>query len=68
KAQGVDTKWVGVVLKTKCVLRAGQEIDFDNGEKVYITSGSFSPTLKVAIGLANVPKQADNHVVNIRGK
>nr|AAW49997.1 hypothetical protein FTT0407 [synthetic construct] len=68
KAQGVDTKWVGVVLKTKGVLRAGQEIDFDNGEKGYITSGSFSPTLKVAIGLAYVPKQADNPVVNIRGK
>ncbi|MDE5004870.1 glycine cleavage system aminomethyltransferase GcvT, partial [Francisella tularensis subsp. holarctica] len=49
KAQGVDTKCVGVVLKTKGVLRAGQDIDFDNGEKGYITSGSFSPTLKVAI-------------------
>ncbi|MDE4953187.1 glycine cleavage system aminomethyltransferase GcvT, partial [Francisella tularensis subsp. holarctica] len=35
KAQGVDTKWGGVVLKTKGVLRAGQEIDFDNGEKGY---------------------------------
>ena len=68
KIQGVDTKWVGVVLKAKGVLRAGQEIDFDNGEKGYITSGSFSPTLKVAIALAYVPKQANNPVVNIRGK
>lgn len=68
KIQGVDTKWVGVVLKVKGVLRAGQEIDFDNGKKGYITSGSFSPTLKVAIALAYVPKQANNPVVNIRGK
>lgn len=68
KAQGVDTKWVGVVLKAKGVLIAGQEIDFDNGEKGYIISGSFSPTLKVAIALAYVPKQADNLVVNIIGK
>ena len=68
KAQGINTKWVGVVLKSKGVLRAGQEIDFDNGEKGYITSGTFSPTLKVAIALAYVPKHGSNPVVNIRGK
>ncbi|MDE4951314.1 glycine cleavage T C-terminal barrel domain-containing protein, partial [Francisella tularensis] len=62
------SKCVGVVLKTKGVLRAGQVIDFDNGEKCYITSGIFSPTLKVAIGLAYVPKQSDNPVVMLRGK
>lgn len=68
KAEGVNTKWAGVVLKSKGVLRAGQEIDFDNGEKGYITSGTFSPTLKVAIALAYVPKQGTNPIVNIRGK
>ncbi|MBD2809166.1 glycine cleavage T C-terminal barrel domain-containing protein, partial [Francisella tularensis] len=66
--KGVVTKGVGVVLKTKGVLRADQEIEFDNGEKGYIVSGIFSPTLKVAIGLAYVPMQADKPVVNIRGK
>lgn len=68
KAEGINTKWAGVVLKSKGVLRAGQEIDFDNGEKGYITSGTFSPTLKVAIALAYVPKQGENPIVNIRGK
>ncbi|KFJ43957.1 glycine cleavage system aminomethyltransferase GcvT [Francisella philomiragia] len=68
KSHGITTKWTGVVLKSKGVLRAGQEIDFDNGEKGYITSGSFSPTLKVAIALAYVPKEGANPIVNIRGK
>lgn len=68
KAQGVKTKWTGVVLHSKGVLRAGQEIDFDNGEKGYITSGSFSPSLKVAIALAYIPKEGTNPKVNIRGK
>lgn len=68
KAEGVTTRWAGVVLKSKGILRAGQEIDFDNGKKGYITSGSFSPTLKVAVALAYVPKQGANPVVNIRNK
>ncbi|API87324.1 glycine cleavage system aminomethyltransferase GcvT [Francisella uliginis] len=68
KAKGIDTKWAGIVLRSKGVLRSGQEIVFDNGEKGYITSGSFSPTLKIAIALAYVPKQGSNPKVNIRGK
>ncbi|MGQ4005464.1 glycine cleavage system aminomethyltransferase GcvT [Francisellaceae bacterium CB300] len=68
KAEGIKTKWTGIVLHSKGVLRAGQEIDFDNGEKGYITSGSFSPSLKVAIALAYIPKEGVNPKVNIRGK
>ena len=68
KADGINTKWAGIVLHSKGVLRAGQEIDFDNGEKGYITSGSFSPSLKVAIALAYIPKEGGNPKVNIRGK
>ncbi|MFC4892179.1 glycine cleavage system aminomethyltransferase GcvT [Pseudofrancisella aestuarii] len=68
KAEGVDTKWVGVVLKSKGVLRAGQQIVFDNGGVGFITSGSFSPTLKYSIALAYVPKEANNPQVVIRDK
>ena len=68
KADGINTKWAGIVLHSKGVLRAGQEVDFDNGEKGYITSGSFSPSLKVAIALAYVPKNGVNPKVTIRGK
>ncbi|AJC49280.1 glycine cleavage system aminomethyltransferase GcvT [Allofrancisella guangzhouensis] len=68
KVKGVDTRWVGIVLKSKGVLRAAQEIVFGNGETGYITSGSFSPTLKVAIALAYIPKEGNNPKVNIRGK
>jgi aminomethyltransferase len=68
KAKGITTKWAGIILRSKGVLRSGQEIVLDNGEKGYITSGSFSPTLKIAIALAYVPKQGANPKVNIRGK
>ncbi|QIV95904.1 aminomethyltransferase [Allofrancisella inopinata] len=68
KAKGIDTKWVGIVLRSKGVLRAAQEIVFDNGKTGYITSGSFSPTLKIAIALAYIPKDGGNPKVNIRGK
>ena len=68
KVDGLKTKWAGIVLHSKGVLRAGQEIGFDNGEKGYITSGSFSPSLKVAIALAYIPKKGGNPKVNIRGK
>ncbi|QIV94386.1 glycine cleavage system aminomethyltransferase GcvT [Allofrancisella frigidaquae] len=68
KAKGIDIKWVGIILRSKGVLRAAQEIVFDNGKSGYITSGSFSPTLKIAIALAYIPKDGGNPKVNIRGK
>ena len=68
KTQGVSTKWAGVVLREKGILRSGQEISFDNGSIGYITSGSFSPTLGLAIGLAYIPKVGSNPQVNIRKK
>ena len=68
KSAGIETKWVGIILKSKGILRAGQEITFDNGKVGHITSGSFSPTLKMAIALAYIPKDGVNPRVNIRGK
>jgi len=55
KAVGVTTKLVGLVLEGKGVLRGHQKVivpDIGEGE---ITSGTFSPTLKVGIALARVP-------------
>lgn len=68
KSNGVSTKWAGVVLREKGILRSGQEIVFDNGSIGYITSGSFSPTLGFAVGLAYIPKTGSNPKVTIRKK
>ena len=68
KQAGSDMKLVGLVLEDKGVLRGHQKVitEFGEGE---ITSGSFSPTLGVAIALARVPAQAkDQCKVEIRGK
>ncbi len=68
KATGPKMKLVGLVLEDKGVLRGHQKVitDFGDGE---ITSGSFSPTLSVAIALARVPFETkDQCHVEIRGK
>ena len=48
-------KLVGLVMKEKGVLRAGQKVRVEGGEGV-ITSGTFSPTLGFSIAMARVPK------------
>ena len=53
KEQGTD-KLVGLVMKEKGVLRAGQKVKTDNGEGI-TTSGTFSPTLGHAIAMARIP-------------
>ena len=50
---GTD-KLIGLVMTDKGVLRHGQKVKTANGEGV-ITSGTFSPTLGHAIGMARVP-------------
>ncbi|MDO9371545.1 MAG: glycine cleavage system aminomethyltransferase GcvT [Gammaproteobacteria bacterium] len=72
KAQGVTRKLVGLVLEDKGVLRNHQKVivegvgaDAGSGE---ITSGSFAPTLGLAIALARVPTATGARVaVDIRG-
>jgi aminomethyltransferase len=54
RANGVNTKLVGLVLHGKGVLRHGQKVVTDEGDGV-LTSGSFSPTLQRSIGLARIP-------------
>lgn len=68
KAAGVQQKWVGLVLEGKGVLRNHMRVICEAGEGE-ITSGSFSPTLGLAIALARVPAACGDHCsVDIRGK
>ena len=57
KANGVNSKLVGLVLQGRGVLRPGQTIVTEFGEGI-TTSGSFSPTLQKAIAFARIPKAA----------
>lgn len=61
---------VGLVLHDKKgVLRGHQTVYLENGEEGQITSGTFSPTLGISIGLARVPPEVHEHVtVAIRNK
>lgn len=70
REQGVTNKLVSVLMTARGVLRAGQKVYFaDTGQTGVITSGSFSPTLGYAIGLARVPKAAGAVAeVEIRGQ
>jgi aminomethyltransferase len=68
KAQGVESKLIGLVLQGRGVLRHGQRVVTGAGEGL-TTSGSFSPTLQKAIAFARVPSGATQSCqVDIRGK
>lgn len=59
---------VGLVLEGKGMIRKGQIVECENGDGV-VTSGGFSPTMKVSIGLARVPKNSVGKVkIQIRNK
>lgn len=70
RAVGVKNKLVGVLMTEKGVLRAQQALYLTDTDRVgVLTSGSFSPTLGYAIGLARVPVDAGaTGQVSIRGK
>lgn len=68
KAAGVPQKLVGLVLEDKGVLRSHMPVFCAEGVGE-TTSGTFSPTLGVAIALARVPANCGNTCeVEIRGK
>jgi aminomethyltransferase len=68
KAAGVPQKFVGLVLEGKGVLRSHMRVVCADGDGE-TTSGTFSPTLGVAIALARVPASCgDTCEVDIRGK
>ena len=54
RKRGPDRKQVGLILEGRGVLRGGQRVLTGAGEG-QVTSGTFSPTMKRAIGLARVP-------------
>ncbi|NOY71524.1 MAG: glycine cleavage system aminomethyltransferase GcvT [Gammaproteobacteria bacterium] len=62
-------KLVGLVLETKGVLRNHQKVMLDGQVIGEITSGSFSPTMGLAIALARVPRSVSGMCqVELRGK
>lgn len=58
---------VGLVLDGRGVLREGQKILINGKESGIITSGTFSPTLKMSIAMARVNNFSDKVEVDIRG-
>lgn len=68
REQGVSRKLTGVVLEGRGVLRNHMRVRTPSGEGE-ITSGSWSPTLERAIGLARIPADADETCeIELRGK
>lgn len=56
KAAGIKHKLVGLVMRSRGVLREGYEVVMPGSqERGVITSGTFSPTLGVSIAIARVP-------------
>jgi len=69
RTQGITKKMTGVVLTERRILRHNQELVDENGLTGIITSGSFSPSAEVAIGMAIVDKNMGKNVkVKIRKK
>ena len=64
----IGQRLVGLILRERGVLRAGQQLRTSAGEGI-ITSGTFSPTLKLSIAMARVPIGCGNTAeVDIRGQ
>lgn len=69
RQNGITKKMIGVVLTEKGILRHDQHLVDENGLTGIITSGSFSPSAQVAIGMAIVDKNLGENVkVQIRKK
>lgn len=69
KAEGAKYTQIGLVLEGKGVLREGQKVyDANKNEIGIITSGTFSPTLKLSIAIARIkPTTESQACVDIRG-
>jgi aminomethyltransferase len=69
KSDGIKQKLVGLVLEGKGVLRSHQKVIVPGVGEGEITSGSFSPTLKIGIAMARVPAEVgDSAYVEVRNK
>lgn len=68
-AAGVGATLVALLLEGRGVLRAGQDVVSGGNAVGRVTSGTFSPTMKRAIGLAHVPVGIGaTCTVDIRGR
>ena len=67
-AKGDVQRQTGLIMQGKGILREGQKV-FHNGQQVgIITSGTFSPSLKLSIAIARLdPSITDSTSVEIRG-
>ena len=64
--EGVKEKRIGYVVQESGILRHGNEITKPNGEKIgIVTSGTFSPILKKAVGMAYVKTEFSKVKLNI---
>jgi aminomethyltransferase len=69
RARGSARKLIGLVLDERAVLRSHQRVLVPGGGEGEVTSGTFSPTLGRAIGLARVPSDAGSALaVEVRGR
>ena len=69
RARGSARKLIGLVLDERAVLRSHQRVLVPGGGEGEVTSGTFSPTLGRAIGLARVPSDAGTALaVEVRGR
>ncbi len=61
--------WCGVVLSGKGVIRGGYKVSTEKGATGVITSGTFSPTLKRAVGFVRISQTDETEcLVEIRGR
>lgn len=58
KARGPERKLVGFEITGRGIARAGYEVLVDGASAGKVTSGTFSPTLERAIGMAYLPSDA----------
>jgi len=69
KKQGLNSKFVGLLLEEKGVLRGHQAVVLDDGSMGEITSGGYSPTMARSIALARVPASiGETCKIDMRGK
>jgi len=67
--QNNNTRFVGVVLESRGVIRNHQKVFVNGAEVGEVTSGTFSPTLGKAIAMARIPKGDESEcAIEIRGK
>jgi aminomethyltransferase len=69
KTDGIKRKRVGIKMVGEGIPRQGFEICDDAGEKIgYLTSGTFSPLLKLGIGMGYVqlPSAQEGKTVNVK--